>query len=1170
MLNAKKWLAMLLALSLMINLIPLQALAEGEAVILEEPTQVEEPAEIGSEPTPAPSPEASAEPEPEATPVPTPEASAEPTPTPSPMPTMTPQEEPRQTSEEEGDGEDTLAPAVQSYSKYKDTFANQFATVLIDYGLANEDSISNIIVETDTETGNSYTLKVESNAGILVLLSHQAQNDDANYCNWTIDFNMSGLMSLSAEVTNPTTQGKLTYAGLGDESFPFAGTFTGNIGGFTSSYTIFKSVSAAVEIDINASENEKKIPITWSGSQAIPILANTVVADTDEKTLKFPLTSSTTFSPYIGELKSGSVVLTGLNYSNAKSTYTGDNNTIGNLGLVCNTMDAGTSLKITELGLPDQIDLRGTEDVGGLVGQMNTGTTLYIGNNVTLNAKLEGNNAGGLVGKIDGGSIHVESNADVNLTAELKAANAGGIAGVAETATGPLPSGTVTISSVKANGTQNAGVMYGVCTVTDTFNPFDRVTFSKDALREVSGPANCGGLFGTLTLNENGKCTISGTNKDNLLHVISTLTSATNTTKYGGIAGTLSGNARQNALVVRNSNIESTVNVGRDSNNYPQYIGGIVAEQGNNTTVDAQNSTVTLSQPRTPIQTYGIGGLCTTVGDGALLIADTMKVVIDSFSTNQGSSGVAASTGKGAVVYLKNSLDLSECLLETCAYSGQIVGKQDCSLIYAPDVKITRLKTDIYNGVELDDIGNYGELYRIPGLIEVNSNESYTVSYPQSLKKNDDAYVLSNELDYACLALAWQSRGYFPTVDGVTSKNWSTSQIKSSTITLGADIDLTGCGIGGLTRDVYSTDDTYSGTFNGNVKTLTLDIGAENQANDPKVTKGDGRIYWHNATGLFAALSSKATVNNLTLDGSIRLSNNKLTSGMCSGALAAQVTGSRNVGSTLSKVSTSVTYYAQVNGNTLYLGGLIGQISGGSAKIDFDTGTSFASTIIISHSGNGSSNHFGGAIGGIAASASANITCSGATIGGKIQSIVSSGTLNNLYAGGLIGTIWPATDNNTRNISLTNLKVDVFNLSGIASERMGGILGGIWADTDVTVSGLTVSNTTLTATGAAALGGLVYRASGKWTVSSVNLGGLNITADSASALGLLVCHGEPHKEPISGEKDVGGLYLEMNQYWGTTYVEQNKLYIRLASNAMVRISKDVVQRILNGEVTTPE
>lgn len=36
------------------------------------------------------------------------------------------------------------------------------------------------------------------------------------------------------------------------------------------------------------------------------------------------------------------------------------------------------------------------------------------------------------------------------------------------------------------------------------------------------------------------------------------------------------------------------------------------------------------------------------------------------------------------------------------------------------------------------------------------------------------------------------------------------------------------------------------------------------------------------------------------------------------------------------------------------------------------------------------------------------------------------------------------------------------------------------------------------------------------------------------------------------------------------YVEQNKLYIRLASNEMFRISKDVVQMILKGEVATPQ
>ena len=38
----------------------------------------------------------------------------------------------------------------------------------------------------------------------------------------------------------------------------------------------------------------------------------------------------------------------------------------------------------------------------------------------------------------------------------------------------------------------------------------------------------------------------------------------------------------------------------------------------------------------------------------------------------------------------------------------------------------------------------------------------------------------------------------------------------------------------------------------------------------------------------------------------------------------------------------------------------------------------------------------------------------------------------------------------------------------------------------------------------------------------------------------------------------------------TSYIEENKLYIRLASNDMFRISRDVVQMILNGEVQTAQ
>lgn len=1148
MLNINKWLAKLLALSLLFNLIPMNVLAEGSSGLSAEelqPTETAEliselPFEISSETTPEMTPE-----QPSGSTSTSDEAGK------SQVAKVPASEIDNQDGNENGE-EDSLAEdeeevlvdaAITDYSEFSDEFAKQFASELITYGIADETSVKNIINESDS----GITLNVGANAKILILLSHQVQSDEANYCDWTINFNTTGPLSLGTEnqevtVDVPDSTDKLIYQGLGDEGFPFEGKFTGNIGGFTSAYTIFKSVSAAIKLETNAS-GTPTIPITWDGTQDKPILANILVATGEERSVSMPLASSSTFSPYIGELSGdiGLVNLPSLNYSSAKSTYTGENPTTGNLGLVCNHMASNTKMQINELQLSNQVDLRGTDNVGGLVGQMDDGSTLGIGQTLNLNVKLEGESAGGLVGLINEGSIQFENEASVDISAELKATNSGGLVGQVNVGNTIFNNPDVILSSVKSNGSSNAGILYGMCTVTSDFNPFDGVIIN-DATTEVSGLQNCGGVFGTLTLDEDGKCTISGAGEAPL-EISSTLSSATNNTQYGGIAGTLSGTARKNALIVDQCTITSTVDVGTDSKNYPKYLGGIVAVQGNSTTVDARNSTVTLSNPRTPSNTYGIGGLCTSVGNEALLIVDNMKVVIDSFVKDQGSSGVAGSTGKGAIVYLKKSLDLSECFLETCAYSGQIVGKQDCSLIYAPNVTITRLNTTSgttsYSGVELDDIGNYGELYRIEGFLTLN-NKTYETSLPE-LAKTDSTYNIDDETDYACLALAWQSRKEFDTISG------EFNELKSETITikLKNNIDLTGKGIGGLTRDYDkdSDNDKFSGTFNGNNCTITLDIGAKNKGND--VAKGDGRIYWHNATGLFAILSSNARVENLTLEGNIRLSNNKLTSAMHSGALAAQMKDSRNDESyVLSKVSTSVEYDAIVNGaNPLYLGGLIGLITGANTSIDFDIGTSLAAIIDITHSGNGSFNHIGGAIGGISTDSAATITCNGASIGGGITSNVSSGTLYNFYAGGLIGTIFPSS-NQTRSITINNLGVNNFALTSSASDRMSGILGGIWANADVAINGLTVDGTTLASSGTAAVGGLVYRASGKWTISEVNLSGLTINASNATALGLMVCHGEPYKEPIndaSANKSIDGLYIEMTTDWDSGYQVPNSI-----------------------------
>ena len=1165
MMNYKKWIAMLLTLSLIFNLIPLNVAAEvstSNEIMVEKTVESEETSEAASEPVSKPESEIASEPASkpesegasESASKPESEVVSEPASKPESEIVSEPASEPESegasnpVSEHESEvvtePEDTSAPSDEQEESEPNSaneeeqlmvlstnsFADDFKTVLQD---------NNFSSDLLQEDNGDVTLTV-NDGKVLELLSQQIQTADSNYQNWIINIGTTGQLILADG-----------FKGLGDEGIPFKGKISGSVGSIKTQHTLFKSVSSVAMLI--------SCPIKWAGkNQYEPIFAKELILGGNyaiPMSLSFDTSDKGAFSPFIGTLSSSdgatyAAVLPALDYTNADPQAVVSAST--DIGLLCCDLGNNMQLNVSNLILPagKQLQFNSSANTGGLVGSMGKNSKLIISQNLTLNLRLiGGNSAGGLVGNIATGAI-IELSNTVDIAAELKANSAGGIAGVVETQNGTLSTGDtdkVLIRSVKANATQNAGVLYGSCTATGTFEPLKGVAFADNAVREVSGPNNCGGVFGTLTVNGNGKCSIAGTETEHLsvsatLKVSNDISSdgTGNETKYGGIVGTLSGDARQNALVVNFCDVTSTISVGNNTANYPGYLGGIVALQ-QKVTLDAKISTITVNSPTTrDTAEYGFGGLCANLDKNALLVADAMKVVTDSFKLIPRGGGVAGYTKEGSIVYLKTKLDLSECQLTTNAYSGQIVGNQQSSLVYAPNVNIIRLNTSGLTGMELDDIGNYGEVYRIENFLTVDA-QNYTASFSKKLSKTNEQYILNDKMDYACFALAWQSRGNFPTVDSITASNWST--LKSSTITLGTGIDMTGCGIGGLTRDVYSSDDEFTGTFNGNGYTLKLDIGAENVAND--VSTGDGRIYWHNATGLFAALGGSAGVNNLTLEGSIRLSNNKLrairdinTNAMKSGALAALVTGNAV---SIDNVSTKVAFNAISNGdNHLYLGGivgLIGYISGSNPKLTLTagSGTYLQAKISLSHSNDGSFNHIGGAVGGVDDKSSVDVTCNDATLGG---SIISSGSITNLYAGGLIGTIVPK-NNSTRNICLTGLNVNSFQFTGAANTRLGGILGGIWADTDVNITSVTTTDTKLISNGAAELGGLVYRASGKWTVSNADLSGLTITVNSnTKALGLMVCHGDPYKEPINNSKattNMNALYLEMTQYWKTGY-----------------------------------
>ncbi len=1028
-------------------------------------------------------------------------------------------------AEIETEAEAVLAEAG-NISHVGDTFADSFIDVL------NSEGVDATIEKNDN--GTIILTIGEGQGEILALLSQQSQSATSNYQNWNIKFTITGVLNLPD-----------SFAGLGDDSYPFQGKFSDQSITIKTANTLFKALSAKAELN--------DVKIDWTGEPDVPILATKLVADDTDCSVNISLIKSESFSPYIGKLTggSGTVSLSNLDYSAVEERPIEE--VQGNAGLLCCEMDAGTKLQVANISLPGSVSLSisGSENVGSLVGSMAEGAELKISQSLTIDALLLGKNAGGLIGSSNAGTISCAPGTEVRISADITAEESGGgIVGVATTDTGILgSSANVIVMNADVNGNKNAGVLYGTCTVNGEFNPFEGVSFASDAIRKVSGTGNCGGLFGMLTLDAAGKCII-GSASGSITNISSSLTDAGNATAYGGIAGQLACSSKANALIVDNCNIILSIDVGTETTKYPKYIGGVTTNLTKGT-VDAKQSTIDVRNPKTVSEKdYGFGGIASRAGDDTLIIADTITVKTNSFDLNKGGGGIAGSVGKGSVVYLKNRIDLTECLLLTNAYTGQIVGKQDCSLVYAPGADIYRLYTSVgstsYSGMELDDISNYGEMYRVPGLINVSN--TYELTFAKTLSKSGEVYALSDSMDYACLALAWQSRGYFATVDGINKDNWSS--LKSCNISLGNNIVMTGCGVGGLTRDVKSADDIFDGIFNGNGYKLTLDIGGANQANT--VTKGDGRIYYHNSTGLFAALSSKAKVLDITLAGSIRLSNNQYTNpsgadqttGMKSGGLAALLSCDTESTEIISNIKTEVSYDIKINGGKeLYVGNVFGLVTG-TKQIGLTLGSdmSFTSNIKAEHDSNGSFNHIGGVIGAITKDVNIDIICEGATISGNMSLLNAQGkSYNSIYAGGLVGTIFNRSNNEERNIEINSLIYNDFSMVGNSTERMGGILGGVWADTNVTIDGLTTSNTSLTLNNTAELGGLVFCASGKWTVSSINLEGLTISASKSNALGILICKGGPYRESLNsatGTRNNNGLYFELTEHWNWNEASQ--------------------------------
>ena len=1002
----------------------------------------------------------------------------------------------------------------------------------------------------------------------LILLSHCAQNEIQNI---TININTTGNLDLSTKIEKGTDLSEYlntaaiasqdyTYLGLGSTEYPFTGTITGQTPAIITNTTLFRGISSNAKIERNFS-------VEWQGGGTKPMFAEMYVLENDGT---IPVTFTLGNGSLLGTVKKapdvtdacltiGNVV-TYQDKVQAESPTSNDN-----IGLICNTLESGT-IKLDGYAFPTSTEINtGSGSAGGLIGKMEGGilNIASIGganiSNLTI-SNLAVNSSSGSAGSIVGEmseTAEIQVNQDITITnPTIKGKYAGGFAGKV---VNPTLSGDkkITISSALSSGENKdsavggwAGyyIVKGQNHEEKTLPAQIKVENPKVTMNGgvATDGGNAGGYFGLLELRGDINYQISGIEQEKK-NITSEYTVGSNGAGYGTIAGKVISDNKKSSLLINHVNSNSTTN----GNSY--YQGGLVGEIGEQVYLQVRNSEITVSNTTAKNEACGFGGVVGHLSSNSILsIADSVKVTISGNSKLSAGGGIVGNASSGSILEISGTTDLSGVNYNVSQYVGQLVGMQDCALIFAHgDGNGNGWKYIRSNSVsKINDIGNYGEVIRLKAsttipdaqggldseLLKIDS-VSHKIVYGASVNISGNDITISSKEDLALLSIAWNSRGVFSADSNLTADNWTTLQSKNINFT--ADVNLQNTGIIGISRDI--SDNAYTGKINGNNHTLTLSIGETYGYKGGSIatngTEGCGKIYSlgskHTDIGLFSRMSGN--VSNLTITGSIH-------AGVCNGdmwigSIAARQENNETVISNV-KVTTKIAFDANNDSQKSYIGGVFGS----AAKVKLNENTCIQSNITLRNASAGKQTYAGSVAGFMSAG---SLECNGVTIGGKIVTDASMYA----YVGGLVGFMPPdGSDKDTSTqVNIKALTFDEFSITASnAKTACGGLLGGVWARSAVTfasdntaTTSLTVKNNTTIEAPKASVGGLAYKASGLWEIRSRGIDIQDLTINCGKDLGLLVCHGE--KSTVKFNKDEkndkadGALYLRTTADWDDSY-----------------------------------
>ena len=988
-----------------------------------------------------------------------------------------------------------------------------------------------------------------------------------------------------------------TFQGLGSKAVPFEGSLTlPNDMWLRITRTLFNGVKLH-----SASSS---IKIRWEGAPTYnePIVAASI--DGNDQTLNVqvqlanPFDASVTVEPstpaassaLLGTASGNLAVSAGYSFTDG-ATRKGFAvaSTTANAGLIANTVAYG-KLTIASVRLPDDIvstpTVTAAANAGGLVGAVcvddnGSDTTeaaeVEIAAGVDVSAfTVKGANAsGGLIGKANGLTLTLP-NGEANAGTVKPALNVGD-------STGCLYAGGV-IGQVLFAGSAVAGSA-AVTISGKALNYGGGVKLSVSNEKNEAKAPRAGALFGELNLSNGDVSIDGGTYKSDLVYG----RDSSDTTKrgaYGGLVGSVwgqkDGNAG-NALRALTVSGDASIEFALSGDTKVRQAGGVVGYEGQG---GSSLNTVALVLDGVSVTYKGGGPFFQNVCrlGGAVGVLDTNNVLDVrnlSVSTaddaaiggdNGESAGIAGSSWRG-IIKFSGITDLSGAKFKKNDKTALLVHENFNSLIFATGSggnEITAESTSTgwkyvrpTNAVQLDDIYDFGQVIRLGGNLDSNFiflDDGHNWHFSgTNLAKSGGVFQLSSAADFAKLAIAWQTSGYFSCVDGVTAGN--VSSIATATINLQGDIDLSGTGITGLTKDripgnaseLPAASQTFSGRVSGNGKTIKLAVGeaygwrGDNAINASDTSDGNGMVYRHDSLGLFMALGDGATITGLTIDGSMRFDDK---AGVDAGPLAAKSSGTVSV--TNSTFKPAINYENTGDGKVARVGGIIGTVAGGS--VTFGSGAAVVANITSAKTENGNAN-VGGAIGLVAANSAAQITASGLSISGNIN--YADGKDGNIYAGvgGFIGVIrekdsWNGNSAESH-VSILKLALDnltIENRVSTGNKTAGGLLGYSWgkavvdfgdANNGAANYALTVNESSVSAQNVTQFGGLVYAASGKWTINdyAIDLTGATFSAPNADWFGMLVCSAGRNVTRGNGSYFdwLSGLYLLDAAPWETAY-----------------------------------